>query len=125
MYQASIQSNDSFFGRDTFLNRPMQVTSVPAILYPYTLCEFLTRYHLEQYHTAFLDNGCSDNDLPLLMTFDDVALTEFALKIGMTPFHNIALRVSVHEFRKQIQTVDSNISVRAFFESLKIIINII
>ncbi|RUS15977.1 hypothetical protein BC937DRAFT_91733 [Endogone sp. FLAS-F59071] len=76
-----------------------------------TLHDFLTSLHLEHYHSACLQAGCSEDDVPLILSFDDAALKEFTETIHMRPFHDIAFRKGVRELRDALGQEQSQTSI--------------
>jgi hypothetical protein len=68
-------------------------------VYP-TLTEFLTNLKLSRYHSALLEVGVADDDIPQLLRIEETDLRELLDSVGMLPFHAIAFRSTLRLLRK-------------------------
>ncbi|KAI8087962.1 uncharacterized protein B0P05DRAFT_530896 [Gilbertella persicaria] len=64
-----------------------------------TLHTFLSSIQLEQYYDAFVKAGATDQDLPLLVQFNDQELVEFLSAIDMLPFHSIKFKRALRDLK--------------------------
>jgi hypothetical protein len=64
-----------------------------------TLSSFLSGIGLELYHEQFLNAGATDQDLSLLVQFNDQEVTEFLSILDMLPFHLIKLKKSLRDLK--------------------------
>lgn len=65
-----------------------------------TIRSFLESNQLQQYHSAIMNAGATDQDLSQLVEFDDQELTEFISVLDMLPFHSIKLKKCLRDLKR-------------------------
>ncbi|GAA5817737.1 hypothetical protein MFLAVUS_011288 [Mucor flavus] len=88
-----------------------------------TLKAFLDSIQLQQYHTAFLKAGATDQDLQQFIEFTDQELNELLAVLDMLPFHTIKFKKSLRELKNTQDVIPETDLVNALPSTRQFIIS--